>query len=341
MDAFLYASASLAFVLAIFLATGSGMMKTSRRLLSASMFTISALNLLTLLQISDPDRAVLLLKPGLAVVFPALLFLHIVTVVRADQNLHLADAIHIIGPLAAIALRLDPGSGPALDMVILVLHLFYIGLIAWVTRRGENSFANLGKQLSVLLDRWRRLILLFLAVGLLLDTWIALQAGNNDGPLSHPWVFALVGILLALGFSFLLITSLHRKGPLIWVDNRHRQYNPEYEDLIKQLEDELHTDRKFLDPNLTLRRFARRVGLPERDVSAAINGNRNCNYNQWLNRFRIEEAQRIMRANPEQTITDVMYSSGFQNKSTFNAAFRAIAGESPSVWRNRLDDIAE
>jgi AraC-like DNA-binding protein len=338
MNAFLYASASLAFVLAIYLATGSGMPKTSRRLLSASMLTIAVLNLLMLLQISDPDRAILLIKPGLAVAFPALLFLHIATVTRAKQNLQLGDAIHIVGPLAAIALRMAPGSGPTLDVLIFLLHLFYVGLIAWVTRHAASSFANLGTPLSVMLDRWRRLVLLFLTIGILLDILIALEVDNDDGAFSHPWVFALVGILLVLGFSSLLVASLHRKGPLAWVGNRYRQHNPEHGALIARLEDKLLLDRIFLDPNLTLSRFSRRVGLPVRDVSTAINDNRSCNYNQWLNKFRIEEAQRMMRDDPERGVTEVMYSSGFQNKSTFNAAFRSLTGESPSVWRNQLDD---
>ena len=184
------------------------------------------------------------------------------------------------------------------------------------------------------------MVLLFLAIGVLLDVLIVLELGNGDVAFSHPWVFALVGILLVLGFSFLLVTSLHRKGPLAWVSNRYRQHNPQHDALIARLEDELLASRIFLDPNLTLQRFARRVGMPSRDVSAAINDNRNCNYNQWLNRFRIEEAQRMMRDNPEQGVTDILYSSGFQNKSTFNAAFRAITGESPSAWRKQHDDAA-
>ncbi len=337
MNAFLYVSASLAFVLAIYFATGSGTAKTSRRLLAAAMLTLTVLNLLVLLQISQPGRAILLIKPGLAAAFPALLFLHIATLVRADQRLRAGDVIHLLGPLVAIVVRMVPGSGWALDVLLFVLHLFYVGLIAWVTRRGASSFASLGASLSILLDRWRRLVLLFLGFGILLDSLIALAAGGDEGTFSHPWVFSLVGILLALGFAVLLVTSLHRVGPLAWVGSRSRQYNPGHEALIQRLEDALLKDRKFLDPNLTLRRFASSVGLPAREVSVAINDNRKCNYNQWLNKFRVAEAQRMMRSDPERSITDIMYSSGFQNKSTFNATFRSIVGVSPSAWRKQLD----
>ena len=125
MNAFLYASASLAFVLAIYLATGSGMPKTSRRLLAASMLTMVILNLLMLLQISDPDRAILLIRPGLAIAFLALLFLHIATATRKEQRLQAVDAIHIVGPLAVVAVRMAPNSGPILDVLIFLLHFFY------------------------------------------------------------------------------------------------------------------------------------------------------------------------------------------------------------------------
>ena len=41
-----------------------------------------------------------------------------------------------------------------------------------------------------------------------------------------------------------------------------------------------------------------------------------------------------MRSEQHVGMTDVMFRAGFQNKSTFNAAFRSIVGCSPSAWRD-------
>jgi AraC-like DNA-binding protein len=47
-----------------------------------------------------------------------------------------------------------------------------------------------------------------------------------------------------------------------------------------------------------------------------------------------------MREYPAKSVTEVMFASGFQNKSTFNAAFLAASGESPTAWRSRFSDHA-
>ena len=336
MNAFLYASVSLAIVLAVYLATGTGLPKTSRRLLSAAMLVLALLNLLTLLALADSGSPVLILRPALAVALPALLYLHLATAMRTGQALQSVDTIHMIGPLAVTAVRLSPAPGQWLDLVILLPNLCYLGLIAWDTRRGTNSFANLGPALASLLDHWRRLVLAFLILVLSFDILIILDIDDAAGAVPQPWMFEAAGMLLSLGFAWLLVASLHRKGPLMWASGRQRLVDPGHEALIAQLEDRLLTSSAFLDPNLTLQRFARKVGVPSREVSAAINDSRHCNYNQWLNSFRIKEAQRLIREDPETSVTDVMYASGFQNKSTFNAAFLAASGESPTAWRNRL-----
>lgn len=335
MNTFLHASASLAIVLGLYLASSSGSPASSRRLLAAAFLTIAVLNLLTLLQFDIPDHPVLLLRPGLAAALPVLLYLHVALAVRTEQSLKLKDGLHVIGPCIAIAVRLSPESGSLLDGLIVLIHLFYLALIAWNSRPDTHNVAHLGGQLSLLLDRWRRLVMLFLVTVVLIDLLIILSLGDDVSVSPSPWIFGLAGLLLSLGFTYLLVTGMHRKGPLAWVSGRFRPYRPERDLLIESLESELLKSGMYLDPNLTLQRFARRVGRQARDVSAAINDSRNCNYNQWLNGYRIREAERILLKDPNRSVTDVMYAAGFQNKSTFNATFRAINGESPTQWRER------
>ena len=338
MNAFLYVSAGLATVLAVYLATGAALPRTSRRLLSAGMLTLALLNLLTVLAFGDPQNPVLLARPALAVALPALLYLHLATAMRGRQALQPADGIHIVCPLAVTAVRLMPVPGPWIDLAIVLPNLFYLGLIAWGARSGDDGFTSLRPALGSLLKSWRRLVILFLTVVLSFDILLMFGIGSDDGNSPQPWIFGVAGLLLTLGLTCLLVASLHRTGPLMWASSHQRHQNPEREILIAHLEKQLVASKAFLDPNMTLQRFARRVGVPAREVSAAINDCRNHNYNQWLNTFRIKEAQRRLRENPEESITEVMYASGFQNKSTFNTAFSAFCGESPSAWRRRFDD---
>ncbi len=333
MDAFFYASASLAVVLATYLASSSGPPRLSRRLLSAAFLVIATLNILTLLQFDSLDHPVIVLRPGIAAALPVLLYLHIAVTSRPHQNLIYVDALHFIGPLCAIALRVQPNRGVLLDILIVFLSLFYLALIARDSRRGSRNIANLGAQFSLLFDRWRRLVMLFLIVVIMIDALIIYSAADDAGMSPPRWGFGLAGLLLVLGFSYLLVSGLHRKGPLAWVSGRFRPYAPERKRLIKRLESELLASGVFLDPNLTLQQFARRLGLQSREVSAAINDERDRNFNQWLNGFRVKEAKKMLRNEPNRSITEIMLASGFQTKSTFNAAFRASCGASPTEWR--------
>lgn len=335
MSVLLYISASLAIVLAAYLLTGAALPKAPRRLLAAALLTVAALNLLAVLQIDDPNNQFVMIRPVLAIVLPALLFLHIATATRNGQMLRSRDAFHITGPIVVIALYAFSVSGQIIDPLIVMAYVSYLLMTVWVSRRGASGFAALGAKISILFDRWRRLVIVFLVIDILLDTIIMFEVGGDGGSLDQSSVIALSSILLVGGFSYLLISGLHHSGPLTWAGMTSRQIKPEDEDLIERLEEAMRSNRAFLDPNLTLRRLAQKTGVSIREVSAAINDQRQCNYNQWLNGFRIEEAKRIMRESQNQSITEVMFAAGFQNKSTFNAAFRAAVGESPSSWRNR------
>jgi AraC-like DNA-binding protein len=334
MNALLYISASLAILLAAYLATGTTLPQTPRRLLAAALLTLALLNLLAILQIDNPNAPLVMLRPMLAMVFPALLFLHVASATREEPKLYRFDTIHVIGPVLGTAIWFSPMRGQIIDLYIILIHVLYLLLIAWVSRHKANSFVALGPQLSVLFDRWRRVVIGFLMISILADSFITLEIGGNAAALAYSWVIVLSSILLVCGLSYLLITSLHRTGPLIWAGMRFRPHSKEQRELIEWLEEVLVSTGAFLNPNLTLLRFARKSGVPTRDVSAAINEHRQCNYNQWLNGFRVEEAQRLIRSDPKQSMTEIMFAAGFQNKSTFNAAFRSLVGESPSSWRN-------
>jgi AraC-like DNA-binding protein len=338
MNALLYVSASLAIVLAAYLVTGTTLPKAPRRLLAAALLILATLNLLALLQINNPNSPFIMLRPLLAMALPALLYLHVATATRDEQKIYLFDAIHSLAPISGIAIWFSPMRGQIIDRYIVSIHLLYLLLIAWSTRQRASSFEALGSQLSILFDRWRKVVILFLVLAIVSDTFIMFEVGGDVTALAASWAIVLGGIILVSGLSYLLITSLHRTGPLNWAGMRFRPHSKKQRDLIEQLEESLISTRAFLDPNLTLLRFSRKSGVPTRDVSTAINEHRQCNYNQWLNSFRIEEAQRLILSNPKQNMTEIMFAAGFQNKSTFNAAFLTLVGESPSSWRNQLDN---
>ncbi len=92
--------------------------------------------------------------------------------------------------------------------------------------------------------------------------------------------------------------------------------------------------------NLSLRRLARRLGLPDRQVSNAINRVRGMSVSQFVNDFRIREACTLLCAT-DKTVLEVSLSAGFASKSNFNREFLRMTGETPSGWRknNKVNEI--
>jgi AraC-like DNA-binding protein len=97
--------------------------------------------------------------------------------------------------------------------------------------------------------------------------------------------------------------------------------------------DALMRDKKlFRDPDLTLNRLARRLGVPSRQISGAVNRLHGRNVSQVVNEYRIAEAKRLL-SETELSVTEIMLQSGFQTKSNFNREFLRVTGTSPSAWR--------
>ena len=64
------------------------------------------------------------------------------------------------------------------------------------------------------------------------------------------------------------------------------------------------------------------------------------NFNQFLNKYRIEEAKKRLK-DPEENqfvVLKIAYDVGFNSKSTFNTAFKKFTGMSPSQYRETYQE---
>lgn len=90
----------------------------------------------------------------------------------------------------------------------------------------------------------------------------------------------------------------------------------------------------FRDPELNLGKLARRLRLPARQVSQAINRQHGMSVSQYVNGHRVRAACALL-ADSEAPVGAVMFEAGFLTKSNFNREFLRVTGESPSAWRQR------
>ncbi|WP_086930468.1 helix-turn-helix domain-containing protein [Agarilytica rhodophyticola] len=105
--------------------------------------------------------------------------------------------------------------------------------------------------------------------------------------------------------------------------------------VINSVKNGIFVDKLFLEQNITVEQFAKRVGLSSRDASHAINTHFNSNFFEFINKYRVEEAQFLLASqeHKDATILDILYQSGFNSKSAFHRFFKRITGVSPSEYR--------
>lgn len=96
----------------------------------------------------------------------------------------------------------------------------------------------------------------------------------------------------------------------------------------------MEESKAYLHPDISLALFAKEVNIPQRTLSRAINGCMGCNFFEFVNRMRIEEAKRRLcelKAS-DFNIESIYTDCGFRSRSTFYMVFKKITGQTPAKW---------
>lgn len=169
-----------------------------------------------------------------------------------------------------------------------------------------------------------------------IDLIIACDIQWNNSSISS----ALVGygnlFMLLILISFFLGVGSRKIMPAsaVDIDQDPRRDDKLNQEIVDRLDRLMNDTKLFRDESLSLDRIARKLGHPARQISMAINSLRAMNIPQYVNTFRIADACDLLETTNE-TITDIIYKTGFTTKSNFHREFQRITGYSPGAWRKR------
>ena len=96
-------------------------------------------------------------------------------------------------------------------------------------------------------------------------------------------------------------------------------------------------NKSYKDHNITLGKFSKSLSLTPHVVSQVINEQLSCNFNDFINSYRVEEAKKLLNDAGMKNITvaSIAYDCGFNTLSAFNTAFKKFTGITPSQFRNK------
>ena len=91
-------------------------------------------------------------------------------------------------------------------------------------------------------------------------------------------------------------------------------------------------ERPWLEPELTLTELAHRLRTHPALLSKVINAGCGQNFNDFVNTYRVQEAQRKLadKRFAHYSLVGVALESGFNSKSTFNRVFKKLLDQAPS-----------
>lgn len=106
--------------------------------------------------------------------------------------------------------------------------------------------------------------------------------------------------------------------------------------LARELDRLMKEEKLYLSHELTLSGLAEAIGVTSHQMSDLLNGYMKVSYHDYVHRFRIEEAKTLLEKEGSALhISDIAYQAGFNDKNTFNKAFRKHFHCTPSEFRAR------
>ena len=105
------------------------------------------------------------------------------------------------------------------------------------------------------------------------------------------------------------------------------------ESICREMDSLMKNEKLYIDENITLKNLAERMGITLHQLSQLLNEKLNVNFYTFINKYRIEEARRMLTEEPDRSIITIAYAVGFNSKSSFYEAFSKFTGKTPYKFR--------
>jgi AraC-like DNA-binding protein len=281
-----------------------------------------------------------------------LLFLYARSLGASSGTLRLRDHLHAL-PFLVVALafcrfyllssevklRILEASyeraGAASGLVLAVFAIQFVHFLGYMVATLRGTAGGDSQ------NRWAKRLLLGFAA-----TFVSWFAYGLAVTLGLPYSRAIdIGVTLAMTATIYAIGYKALREPEIFLGDlrkreRGRYERPplgpsEVEEQRGRLLAMMEVTKPYTDASLRLTDLAALVGLHAHELSQVINQSFAQSYNDFVNRYRVEEAKRLLSdpAREADSLLTLAFEAGFNNKTSFNEAFKKHTGMTPSRFR--------
>ncbi|TKF07885.1 helix-turn-helix domain-containing protein [Vibrio kanaloae] len=262
---------------------------------------------------------------------------------HANRDLGFLPIKHFVAPLLVVVSSItQPWLALPLDEILTLTYVIYgIALLRFSSTEAALINVSLGNWEGVKkaesIAGW---VLIFSAF---VDTFMSLDLTFNQGELSLYILTAAHLVLLPVLSIAVVVTGINTP---ITNGEKSKEMNgandeplssalmtsERAEEITSMLDSKIRQDSLYLDPELTLSKLTRKLGIPAKQISIAVNQVHKKNISKLINKYRIDHAKHALITSQD-TITQVFMNSGFQTKSNFNREFSTMTGMTPSEYR--------
>ena len=184
-----------------------------------------------------------------------------------------------------------------------------------------------------------KLVVFASALLVLMTAYVLLSLLTPDLMLSNYLFFYWI---LASAFVYWISISVYNQPALFQFSAKATQtenidpyqINP-YREAIRL---SMERDKLFLDPELTRQVLADHLKINPNVLSTILNRHLKKSFYDFVNDYRVKEVQRKIQdpAYLHYTLEGIGLDSGFNSKSTFNAMFKKITGQTPRAYKKQI-----
>jgi len=236
----------------------------------------------------------------------------------------------LVAAAVSVAMALPVGIVGYVDALIAASFMVYTLALIRLWLEGPDRFSEAPTTLGGFLHRLLLVAIFAMAANLFVDVWIALlfAQARQDAAAQAVSVASLVFLAAAI---LLVVLSMRTRRTKRKKGGSEEEGQAEAQ-LVETARRLLIDQGLFRDPGLTLTRLARRAGVPDRELSKAVNKVTGVNVSQFVNQVRLEEAARLLRETDD-PVTRIQEQVGFLTRSNFYREFRKSHGEAPGTFR--------
>jgi YesN/AraC family two-component response regulator len=105
------------------------------------------------------------------------------------------------------------------------------------------------------------------------------------------------------------------------------------ENILSRLKQIMENEKPFLNPAFSLPDLADKLKISVHQLSQAINDGLSKSFFELAAEYRVNEAMRLLKDQPNIKIEEIAEQVGYNSKSSFNTVFKKITGKTPSEFR--------